>query len=860
MKKQSKPEAQAEKTSASRVQNRFLLHPGTQGLSGKTVFLGLFLRLIPAFCLCAGLYLFCDNAFGFETNRILFLSVIAVSLLLGGAMCLHRSVCIGGGVLLAALTAVFFLWRGQNPVSCLVSLVRSTFNSAITHMMTIGYGVLYVFRRESDLTYEEELAEAQLFFLILWIAAALIVSFCTMRKIRVFPIAVLTASAYTVVFLYNISTAKWGFALSVCGIVGLLCMKLADRYTACYAFPSSEEPSSPPDDSARIAPLSDESAESASSPETHGTGKQKKPTPSRHTYRARLAASAAIGYSGFLATAVALLAIAVPAAAVKSNWKTYDKIDTVMEIIRSYEMALITGEDMQISDLGLTGAAEILEARSSIASPRYYTGQTVLEVQSNLTLPVYLRSWVSTTFRDDMWYVADEAERDLFDELFESDFRAEDMTYRFFRNLNEKLVRLGTKTSYSNHEEDGFMTTLISLKNTGVSGNILFLPSRFDSETSLLQYGELDLPYAKNWINYFDGIAYSRAFHKGAKYSTIAFIPLYKDEGWMQSLNQKRITYSIFLSLYHYIGSGNMAVYLDQDDGENTAILSSLVANPYPIDRLKEYYLSLDTEGQALFDAEINETDAYNDYVMRADSPYLSLSDDETLNRKLRKLAIEIVFADPLPDTGILINFTDNTGMQTTVDLTDAIGLTATSVPVYDTDSGILSDPPEMLVTATEIRGTDGSLIDTEYTVNDPEAFYAYLTERWGTGFPYDTMFAQRIAEYLSENMTYTLNPAVPETDDDMSSVERFLFVTKEGYCVQYATAATLLLRALGIPTRYVEGYIAPKFVRNTAEDKVGSYICNVKDYNAHAWCEIYLENYGWMTTEVTTPYYSDLY
>ena len=139
-------------------------------------------------------------------------------------------------------------------------------------------------------------------------------------------------------------------------------------------------------------------------------------------------------------------------------------------------------------------------------------------------------------------------------------------------------------------------------------------------------------------------------------------------------------------------------------------------------------------------------------------------------------------------------------------------------------------------------------------------AFEAFLRKNGIDTTLFHTAYAQRIAKYLSENMTYTLNPTLPETEDEMSAVERFLFVTKEGYCVQYATSATLLLRSLGIPTRYVEGYIASKFTRNEAEDRVGNYISHVRDSNAHAWCEIYLENYGWLTTEVTTPYYSDLY
>ena len=470
-------------------------------------------------------------------------------------------------------------------------------------------------------------------------------------------------------------------------------------------------------------------------------------------------------------------------------------------------------------------------------------------------------------------------------------------------------MRYKTATSYVNHEDDGFMTTLISLKNLGVAGNILFLPSRLDSEVSLLEYGTLDLPYKKNWINYFDGIAYSRAFHKGAKYSAVAYLPLYKEEDWMQTLNRKLAAYRGFLSIYQYVGQ-DIAVLMEQDKSLFSTL--SMYNNPYSLDRLQEYYLALDEAGREQFDAELAEVLRYNDYV-ESSGLYTALTEDTALNGKLRALAYEIVYSEPLPDTGLTAEmFVD--GEMREVDFTDVIAADASDYTVGDTDIAIFVTKDgeifystgngeadylpayndlacayhdggiiihddtaaqavlpvlEALLAAPFVEAVpqytpDGEVYDTAYYVTNPYAFHAFLA-RSTNNMQYDvtlyyTAFAQRIAKYLSENMVYTLTPTLPETEDEMSSVERFLFVTKEGYCVQYATSATLLLRAAGIPARYVEGYIAPKFARNEAEDRTGSYICTVRDYNAHAWCEIYLPNYGWLTTEVTTPYYGEMY
>ena len=366
------------------------------------------------------------------------------------------------------------------------------------------------------------------------------------------------------------------------------------------------------------------------------------------------------------------------------------------------------------------------------------------------------------------------------------------------------------------------------------------------------------------------------------------------------------MTYDAFLDAFNYVGN-DIAHLLENEKTESFHPYN----NAYSLRYLTDYYLSLNTAERETFAKELGEIQQYNDYV--ADSGvYTSLTQDNVLNKKLHDLALEIIYSEPLPETGLIqkidgeeLDFTDilaRRAMQYTVgDVVDTLYATddgkvyayygSGDFDVEDHDdieymwnADVIADPDaiedddlrtsldelaeEMLsqpfIVAREVRGTDNSLIDVEYDVTNPAAFHAFLRGQ-ADGMEYNaslyyTEFARRIAKYLSDNMVYTLNPTAPDTEDTMSSVERFLFVTKEGYCVQYATAATLLLRSVGVPTRYVEGYIAPKFARNEAEDRVGNYLCNVKDFNAHAWCEIYLENYGWLTAEVTSPYYSEMY
>lgn len=115
------------------------------------------------------------------------------------------------------------------------------------------------------------------------------------------------------------------------------------------------------------------------------------------------------------------------------------------------------------------------------------------------------------------------------------------------------------------------------------------------------------------------------------------------------------------------------------------------------------------------------------------------------------------------------------------------------------------------------------------------------LTNRW------EVIFA--VTEYLSKNAKYNIN--VSEFPEEEDFVEYFLFEQQEGYCIHFASTAVLMFRMLGVPARYVSGYCVPasSFERN----KDGKYQTVVKDRQAHAWAEVYLDGIGWIPVE-TTP------
>lgn len=108
-----------------------------------------------------------------------------------------------------------------------------------------------------------------------------------------------------------------------------------------------------------------------------------------------------------------------------------------------------------------------------------------------------------------------------------------------------------------------------------------------------------------------------------------------------------------------------------------------------------------------------------------------------------------------------------------------------------------------------------------------------------GAASPYDKALALR--SWLSRSYRYTLD--VQPQSPDMDFVTTFLLDTKEGYCTYFASAMTILCRMIGLPARYVEGYVAEP-------DANGQAI--VTGLSAHAWTEVYFKGFGWLTFDAT--------
>ncbi len=98
------------------------------------------------------------------------------------------------------------------------------------------------------------------------------------------------------------------------------------------------------------------------------------------------------------------------------------------------------------------------------------------------------------------------------------------------------------------------------------------------------------------------------------------------------------------------------------------------------------------------------------------------------------------------------------------------------------------------------------------------------------------------LAHFRDEPFVYTLRPPLLSGGHP---VDDFLFRTRRGFCEHYASAFTMLARAAGIPARVVTGYQGGAI--NPYSERLV-----VRQSDAHAWAEVWLDGRGWTRVDPT--------
>lgn len=116
------------------------------------------------------------------------------------------------------------------------------------------------------------------------------------------------------------------------------------------------------------------------------------------------------------------------------------------------------------------------------------------------------------------------------------------------------------------------------------------------------------------------------------------------------------------------------------------------------------------------------------------------------------------------------------------------------------------------------------------------------LAGQWqAQGLEPEQIVARALEMFRNENFVYTLEPPLLGRE----SVDEFLFDTRRGFCEHYSSSFAFLMRAAGVPTRVVTGYLGAEPI------EIDDYWL-VTQSDAHAWSEVWIAGRGWVRIDAT--------
>lgn len=95
---------------------------------------------------------------------------------------------------------------------------------------------------------------------------------------------------------------------------------------------------------------------------------------------------------------------------------------------------------------------------------------------------------------------------------------------------------------------------------------------------------------------------------------------------------------------------------------------------------------------------------------------------------------------------------------------------------------------------------------------------------------------------FMSKELNYTLKPDKLDLEHPIDSL---IYDSKKGYCVHFASSYATMARMLSIPSRVVTGF------KGDISKSIENYLV-VREEDAHAWVEVYLEDEGWLRVDPT--------
>lgn len=574
----------------------------------------------------------------------------------------------------------------------------------------------------------------------------------------------------------------------------------------------------------------------------------------------RMKTVAAGGYAAGMAMVIALLAVWIPLAAVKSNFPIINVINRRMQLARTYVTAYLMGDDVDLNSLAMYGGVAELNPRNVDFNTPQYTGQRLFTVDVSYQGPVYLRSWIGSDYdiETDHWSSADAERVIAYRERFGRAYTPDNITYFFNKYVYPNALDVKRVNQYRSLDDYGFRVFQVHVTRVSGTSKILFIPSIMNTELGVMGYNSLE-PTEMKYSAYYDGIYSSRFYDEGTSYSVSAFNPVMKSSKIADNFENSIRYYNLaknYTDAIDHIESEIAGNSLFDETKEYTYVTSAgeVTITGYDFSPLSES-----------FEREV-ETLGYEYKVESLVTMYLGMTRSERLQFRAA-FDTELNYRDYAEDT-----YTASFGSEKISALADEILA----------DNGI-------------VKG-EKYVHDKSYLENLRENQIKRLTAVEKYGNEYESWFTDAatgetvprhnvvmsVINYLRENYTYTLDPECPQTellDEDGNAVtdengepvtvdlitadsnlDAFLFDIKQGYCVHFATSAAAILREMGFAVRYDEGYVASGYYRTYDKNAAANYRTSVRDYDAHAWIEVYYPSMGWVMYECTPSYCTVMY
>ena len=608
------------------------------------------------------------------------------------------------------------------------------------------------------------------------------------------------------------------------------------------------------------------------------------------------------GFAGAVMLLIAFAILLVPAAATHENFRLIESINNSMDYYREYVTALLMGDDPLLDELYYQGSDDSFRPRSTEAEHISFTGKKLMEVGAASTVPIYLRGWVATDYdnESDAWVTAT-PDSDTF-KNYRHDFGTtidpgESMFYGLYNYIAPDTVAdIAYENSrlINNTSKYGFIAMQVNMKRTDLSSNLVYMPSftnrRYNGfittsgkkqTYAMRAYGSAEASKL-TYTDYFDGIYTGYKFAKDTDgYASVAYVTSMKNSGFYRNLaaaiaqfNSDRVLIEKDIAAVDAAAglppqlrtnAGYFRSELDED-GKKTVIRTTESSDLAHIVYTVEYDAD---SGRSIITVPVEEGWAI--YTCETSTGKVISKD---LERIPTREPGENVKYSTAPDMPALVRYLEFYTDAERSDLVDLWNMSDKYTQfVYNTytgksDSKIIGDLVAKIIseahTETVDYTEDGIQTITIIPRDLSRAAERNFYKRSKLEIPVTdaVVFEQRhqlvmgFVKWLKDNCTYTLTPTLSD-DTTYDGVEKFLTVTHEGYCVQFASALALMLREAGIPARYVEGYIASDFYR-----RGGSldYVADVRDSNAHAWVEVFFEGIGWVQYEATPEYYQAMY